>query len=168
MKKRITTTEFAGLTSPLLGLPVSYTWQGIATAIFLEFGRLNWAPNAKNPKGEFCLDLEWGWRIEKRRSIWFGSDSDDRRISSQLPKLLGARARGVSVYGRLPEIQVNLDDRFWLTSFTASGTKPEWALFLPDGTWCHVVNGVLYQEDGNRAEQRAAQRSGSSTASASR
>jgi len=152
MKRPVTREEFDVLTSPLRGLPVSHAWRGHATAIFLEFGKLNRPPNANNARGEFGLDLEWCWRIEKQRSIWFGSDSGDRRITNQLSRLKGAVVKDVLLYGRLPEIQINLEDRYWVMSFVAQETKPEWALFLPDGSWLHVVNGVLYNEDGIDAE----------------
>ena len=152
MKEKITHSEFATLAAPLRGLPVSHFWRGQGTAVFLEFVKLRTVPKMKNPKGEFCLDLQFGWRVERSRSIWFGSDSADRKISNQLPKLVGTVAAHISLQGRLPEVALYLKPQCWVTTFAAEAGQPEWALFLPDGSWCHVIGGVIYHEDSWGAE----------------
>jgi hypothetical protein len=156
MKEKITYAEFASLAAPMRGLPVSHVWRGYGTAVFLEFGKLRSVPKGNNPKGEFCLDLQFGWRVERSRSSWFGSDSGDRKISNQLPKLIGTVAANISLQGRLAEVALYLEPQCWVTTFSAAAGQPEWTLFLPDGSWCHVVNGVMYHEDNDGAEQPGA------------
>lgn len=153
MKKRITEKTFEELSSGIIGLPVSYVWQGYGTAIFLEFGELTYSDKLNHPKGEFSLDLEWSWRVENKRSILFGSFSTIQRITNKLAKLKGYTAKEIQLFGRLPEIIVNLGDKHWVVSFGTEEGQPEWALFLPDGSWIHVQNGVLYNENSQNAEQ---------------
>ena len=153
MKKRITEDRLNDLSSQIIGMPVSHTWRGYGSAIFLEFGKLKKSDRSKNPKGEFTLAIEWSWRVENKRSIWFGSFSGNQKISNQLPRLVGKTVKAVSLFGRLPEICLNLDNKHWVLSFATGEGQPEWALFLPDGSWCHVLNGVLYHEN-NKTEQQ--------------
>ena len=156
MKEKITLADFAEFAAPLRGLPVSHVWRGYGTAVFVEFGKLTQHPKMNNPRGEFCLDLQFGWRVERSRSIWFGSDSGDRRISNQLSKLVGFVAANISLQGRLPELALCLKPNCWITTFSAEAGQPEWTLFLPDGSWCYVFNGVLYHEDERGAEPKSA------------
>ena len=156
MKKRITEEKFKELSSKIVGMPVSHAWRGYGSAIFLEFGKLNYSEMQNYPKGELTLAIEWSWRIENKRSIWLGSFSGDQKISNQLPKLTGTTVKGVSLFGRLPEICINLDDKHWISSFATEEGQPEWTLFLADDSWFHVLGGVLYHEKNEIAEQPGA------------
>ena len=94
MRKRITENQFKEISSGIIGLPVSHVWRGYGSAIFLEFGDLEYSKRLNNPRGEFSLCVEWSWRIENKRSIWFGSFSGNQRMSNQLPKLKNKTVNG--------------------------------------------------------------------------
>ena len=125
--------DFISFASPLLGLPVSHVWRGIGSAIFLEFGelrpgRIRRDGSPGNPSGEWTLGIEWSWRIEGKRRIWCGSWSDEERWPRAFACLKGANVRTVSIYGRLPEISLDLSNGLHLLSMMTSEGDPEWGL----------------------------------------
>ena len=148
MQSRITPAEFERLTQTLVGLPVSRTWRGAGSAIFLEVGTLRRTPQWRYGKGEFTIMAEWSWRVERPRSVLFGSFSASARITNQLQKLTSERVESVSLAGRLPELVVALSGSLWLHAFTTVEGQPQWALYLPDGSWICVHRGVLVRESG--------------------
>jgi hypothetical protein len=129
----VITGEFEALVSPLLGLPISYLWQGHGSAIFLEFGTLrpHFLKNGKllnHPCGDWTLGIEWSWRIEGKRRIWCGSGSEKERQSRVFSRLLGAKVKSVSLYGRLREIELSLSNGLRIVSFSTVEGNPEWGL----------------------------------------
>jgi len=118
---------------PLIGLPVSNIWQGYGSAIFLEFGRLeirrrrDGSPG--NPRGDWGLMIEWSWRIEGRRRIWCGSWSDGARWPRAFSCLLHTTVSSISLFGRLPEIDVGFSNGLHVLSMMTRESDPEWALF---------------------------------------
>src|SRR4028119_424653 len=113
------------MTRSFIGLPVSRTWRGYGTAIFFELGELS--PRNRTRKdgsistthwGQATIDLEIGWRVERPRSIFFGSSSGDRRISNCLKKLERLEIVDITIQGRLPELIVQLTGGYWLHSFS--------------------------------------------------
>ena len=78
------------------GMPVSHSWRGYGSALFLEFGNLTaqlrndgspWLRkdgSALHPNGEVTLMIEWSWRIEDEHSIICGSWSDDGAVAAKL------------------------------------------------------------------------------------
>ncbi len=116
----------------VLGLCVSHAWRGYGTAIFLEFGRLS--PRTKrdgttgNPCGIFTLMIEWSWRVEESEKIAFGSWSDDSIWEAGLSNLIGQCVTDVDLFGRLPELQLSLSNKFYLMSFMTAEGDPAWAL----------------------------------------
>jgi hypothetical protein len=130
----ISLAEFETFTRPLLGLPISHIWNGYGSAIFFEFGLLNPSFRRRrdgshgNPTGEFTLMIEWSWRIEGKRRIWCGSWSDEERWGRMFLKLQNARVAAVSLTGRLPEIDIALDNGLHVVSFMTAEGDPEWGL----------------------------------------
>lgn len=129
--------HFHVLTRSLIGLPVSRTWRGYGTAIFFELGELSPRNYSRRDGtvhtsywGQATIDLEIGWRVERPRAIFFGSSSDDRRISNGLERLEGLEVVDIIVQGRLPELVVRLSHGFWLQSFSTWEGQPEWTLFF--------------------------------------
>lgn len=124
--------DFAFFTLPLIGLPVSRIWQGYGSAIFLEFGRVQ--PRRRRdgspgyPRGEWTLMIQWSWRIEGKRRIWCGSWSDGVRWPRAFARMEGAKVESVSLYGRLPEIDLNLSNGLHLLSMMTSEGDPDWVL----------------------------------------
>jgi hypothetical protein len=159
MKEKITTEnitleQFHTMTRSFIGLPVSRTWRGYGTAIFFELGQL--LPHHRTRKdgsvrttywGQATIDLEIGWRIERSRSIFFGSSSGDRRISNCLKKLEGLEIMDVIIQGRLPEVIVQLSGGFWLHSFSTWEGQPDWTLFFNENgdsrKWLTTKNGKI-------------------------
>jgi hypothetical protein len=137
MEERISDARFRELTRSLVGLPVSRTWRGGGTAIFFELGALTAVERQRKDGstrtsyfGEVGIMLQWSWRVERPRSVLFGSWSKTRVISNQLKKLQGTTVLDVSVEGRLPELVLQISGGHWVHSFTTVDGQPQWCLFL--------------------------------------
>ena len=131
-------SDFISFTSALIGLPINHIWRGYGSAIFLEFGeltpgRVRRDGSAGNPRGEWTLCIEWSWRIEGKRRIWCGSSSDEKRWPRAFARLMGARVTCVSLYGRLPEISLDLSNGLHLLSMMTAEGDPEWGLTQRSG-----------------------------------
>jgi len=133
MAEVISTDEFQILTRCLLGMPVSEAWPGFGSAVFFEFGKLS-RNEAERAKGEATAMLEWSWRVEKTKSVMFGSFSGARKIAHGLQSLVGRKILDVAIEGRLPELVIHLAGGLWIHSFTTIEGHPEWTLFLPGNT----------------------------------
>jgi hypothetical protein len=151
----ITPERFAELTRPLVGLPVSHSWRGYGSAIFLELGALKSAGPGRERRGDVSVMLQWSWRVESIRAIRFGSWSGERRITNGVRALTGRRVVDVGVTGRLPELVLSLDGGLWVHSFMTAEGQPEWTVFLPDGSWLHVVRGRLTHDTQNVRRRRS-------------
>jgi hypothetical protein len=137
----------------MIGLPVSHTWQGHGAAIFLEFGaltprmRLDGTPG--QPEGEMALMIEWSWRVEGRRSILWGSWTEQRRWARGLACLAQGTVTGVTTFARLPEIDLAISTGLHVVSLTTSTGDPCWTLFDRRGErqhWLRVRRGSLCVE----------------------
>ena len=130
--------DFVSFTSSLIGLPVSHIWRGHGSAIFLEFGALSPGRtrrdgSAGNPQGVWTLMIEWSWRIEGKRRIWCGSSSDETRWPRAFAYLVGASVESVSLYGRLPEISMDMSNGLHILSMMTAVGDPEWGLIQRSG-----------------------------------
>lgn len=143
MKRVISAEQFAGVVSGLHGVPISRTWRGIGTAIFVELGKLS---NAQRPKGEATIMLEWSWRVEAPKSIAFGSFSGDRKISNRLAKLVGLKVAEIGIVGRLPELFIRLSNGYYIQSFSTVEGDPEWCLLFRDGSAYYSQRQLLIEE----------------------
>jgi hypothetical protein len=153
----ITQAQFHELTFPMIGLPVSRAWRGGGTAIFLEIGELTkeifHCSNGHvvvRQRGQFTAMLEWGWRVERPQSIYFGSRSTDRLIENRFAKLQQGTIEVVDVVGRLPELVVQLSNGLWVHSFSTEEGQPRWYLTLDRNqsprTWLRSERGRLIKE----------------------
>jgi len=141
---------FASFAAALVGLPLTHVWRGHSSAIALEFGRLavggRRAGAPGHPRGEMGVMVESSWRIEGRRSILCGSGSGERPRRRAFALLDGAEVRGASLFGRLPEIEVEFSNRARLRSFMTAAGDPMWTLFDrrdPGVRWIGVRRGAL-------------------------
>lgn len=139
------------LTAKMIDLPITYTWRGHDSAIFIEFGKLTKDIKKNHPQGEFSLMLDCDWRVERPRSILLGSFCGQKRIDNQLKKLIGNSVTKIETLGYLPEIVISLSSNLRIASFTSYEGQPEWALFLPDKSWLQCKLGKIIQA---KAEQR--------------
>ena len=127
--------QFEDFAAPLVGMPVSHSWRGHGSAIFLEFGQLSPSSRLRRdgspcaPEGEMGLMIESGWRIEGRRSILCGSWSDEERWPRALACLARASVAGASLFGRLPEIDVALSSGLHVVSLMTVQGYPAWTPF---------------------------------------
>lgn len=158
----LTREQFHALTRPLIGMPVSHTWRGAGSAIFLELGALTTVTRTSRKRGEYTstfgevtLMLEWSWRVESPRAIQFGSWSENPRITRGVASLKGHTIMDVSLEGRLPELVLTLDGKRWLHTFMTYEGQPEWAIRMHDNAWVGVIRGHLYRQ-GPRSEWEAA------------
>jgi hypothetical protein len=145
MPEAITTEEFQKLTRRLLGLPVSHAWRGFGSAVFFEFGRLS-REGSRQARGEATAMLEWSWRVEKAKSVMFGSFSGERKIARGLLSLVGRKVLDVTAEGRLPEVVIHLSGGAWIHSFTTVEGHPQWTLFLPGNICLTSRLGRLQRE----------------------
>ena len=147
---RVSGTDFERLTAPLLGFPITHPWRGYGSALFLELGPLKRVRRVRRAghslKGLAGVMIEWSWRVERQRSIDFGSWSTDRKIDSGIRGLKRAKVESVHVEGRLPELRLALSDGRQVRSFMSSDGQPRWVLFLPDRSWLCVRRGVVTRE----------------------
>jgi hypothetical protein len=130
------------------GKKISYVWRGYGSAIFLEIGKLTTEPNRNHPQGELSVMLEGSWRIEKIRSIYFGSWSSDKKIDNSLKKLLSLNILDISIEGRLPELSLKLENNLWLKSFQTAEGQPEWCIFIDDYA-IYVKRGKIIKKKQN-------------------
>lgn len=154
----ITQKEFRELTKTILGLPVSWVWRGYGLAIFLEIGELTLEKkkNRKDGKervsytGKYGVMIEWSWRVERPKSIYFGSWSTNRLINNRLNKLKDTIIESIEIEGRLPELIIKLSSGLWLNSFATAEGQPQWCLFLdrnqPSHIWLKSEYGKLIKE----------------------
>src|SRR4028119_1531107 len=119
MKETISIEQFHLLTDPLKRWPVSRAWLGYGSAIFLELGALTTGKyKSGRQHGEACIMLEWSWRVERPKSVFFGSWSHDKKIDNRLSKLERLSILDITVASRLPELVVQLSGGLWIHSFT--------------------------------------------------
>jgi hypothetical protein len=117
----------------LLGQQVSAFWRGYGSALFLEFGKLtpvlrqDGTPGQS--EGELGLMIQWSWRIEDENSILCGSWSEQARWETYLADLVGRNIEEVSLFGRLPELSMNLSGGRYINSFMTAEGQPAWVLF---------------------------------------
>ena len=71
---------------------------------------------------------ESDWRVEKPRSIHFGSGFSYRRIDKLLNSMIGTRILAADILGRLPELRIELDDSRLFSTFTTWSNQPRWLI----------------------------------------
>lgn len=126
----------------MLGMPVSHAWRGYGSALFLELGKVT-DSRENNPRGEATFMLEFDWRVEKLRSIYFGSTSGSHKITNGLKRLAQEEVTGVEIEGRLPELIITFSGNLWLRTFTLYEPQPQWTIFLPNGECLSSEQGKI-------------------------
>lgn len=141
--------EAATVLSELAGMQITKTWLSVGSTIFLELGKLcetSLPSGNRMESGEATIFIEWDWRVERPRSIEFGSTSSERRLKSGIQRLVGRRVREITVDGRLPELTIALSGDRWLRSFMTDASQPMWHVFLKDRSCLFVERGRLRRE----------------------
>jgi hypothetical protein len=141
----ITYNKFVELTRPLVGLSISHSHinRNYSTPLFLEVGKLSKKyyryRNGREifiiqGKNTFALGLNW--RVERPRSIYFGSFNKFDLIKKRLLEINNTKIRSISVEGRLPELVIELSNGLWIHSFhegAVSETQPTWYIAFHKG-----------------------------------
>ena len=143
--------QFDEYRQALIGLEVSHVWRGYGSALFIEFGMLKPVRRLDgsegNPNGELGLTVEWSWRIENKSSIVCGSWSDESIWQATFDSLKGETVVNALLFGRLPELSVELTNGLFIVTFMTAEGDPEWALGdhrAPEGSrWLSVRDGRL-------------------------
>jgi hypothetical protein len=152
-------SAFEVFSTPMLGLEVTHLWRGHGSALFLEMGKLT--PRIRrdgtpgNPHGEMGLMIEWSWRIEDAHKILAGSWSDEELWQYLFDRITGSKVIGVSLFARLPEVQLMFSNGLHLCSMMTSDGDPKWAVFdRRDGTIksVGVRDGILHFEGESAVE----------------
>ena len=130
---------------------ISHVWLGHGSALFLELGTLSQGRKRKddsigNPQGEVTVMVDYDWRVESQRSIVGGSNNSRKRCISIAQKLLNAKVSSAKVVGRLPELELQLSNGFWVVTFSHNKGQPSWTVLFSSlglGALC-VERGKLY------------------------
>ena len=85
---------------------------------------------AGNPRGEITVIADFGWRVERQRSILGGSGDSKRRWATVSRKLLGASVLSAQTVGRIPELELQLSNGLWLVTFSRYEGQPTWAVLF--------------------------------------
>jgi len=119
---------------------INHVWRGAGTAIFLEIGSLD-LDSRRNPKGELTISVEWSWRIEGPNNILLGSFNEDEEIYKAIDILKGRKILTIEFFGRLKEIQLELEGEIWFSSFATVEGSPEWAACNNKNEWLYYRKG---------------------------
>lgn len=149
-------STFDRIAADIVGLNVGHLWRGYGSAIFLELGalspgRVRRDGSPGNPRGELTIGIEWSWRIEDAASIICGSWSEEELWEPAFDLIRGSRVTGLTLIGRLPEIDLALTDNRHLVSFATAEGQPEWTVVDRRSTphvWLSVRDGALFESDG--------------------
>lgn len=93
--------------------------------------------------------IEWSWRIENATAIICGSWSEEQLWTPAFDRLLHQRVAGVTLFGRLPEIDIELSNGSHVVSLMTAEGQPEWSLAdrrIAPSVWIKVKDGVLFEE----------------------
>ncbi|HKS06489.1 MAG TPA: hypothetical protein VJR92_09275 [Gemmatimonadaceae bacterium] len=98
--------------------------------------------------------IQWSWRVEKPRSIDFGSWSTNPRIDVGILLLAGPTIESVHFDGELPELTLALSDRRRIKTFMTEQSQPAWTMFLADDSWITVERGRLMHDTQNQLKAK--------------
>ena len=101
--------------------------------------------------GEITIGIEWSWRVENATSIICGSWSEEELWAPAFDVIRKSHVTALSIFSRIPEIDLTLADNLHLVSFMTAEGQPEWHLAdrrSTSHTYLSVRDGVLFESDG--------------------
>ena len=128
----INEARFAELAGPFTDLPISATWLGDYTALYLEIGPLTDAyAESRRPKAAHTAYLGFHWVLESDAGQELSSTQSGAatRIGSALT---GDRVAAVTV-SPSSELIIGLASGRRIRSVASEPNEPEWAIYLPPG-----------------------------------
>ncbi len=148
--------QFDQLAISLVGEQISYLWRGHGSAVFIEIGELTPLANRDgspgHPEGRVSLGVEWSWRIQNDQSILCGSWSEEALWEPSFEQLRGATIQGCSLFGSMPEIQLNTSAGVSFVSFSTTDGQPQWHIVdrrADADCWFTVKKGQLHAGGGD-------------------
>jgi len=135
--------QFQALVQPLIGLPISYTWKGYGSAIFIELGELTTVNRRHNAEGVSTIWVDWDWRVEVGTSVLYGSSNSRPEIKAGIDTLIGSTIQAVSLYGEVPELLVQFSNGHSLRSMVAVSGNPEWRIKLAQENYLFAEGQIL-------------------------
>jgi hypothetical protein len=160
MKKSVKISSVSDAVAAMLGMKISHVWRGNGSAIFLELGKtvtrtriLKNGKKLKSRYGRFSVMIEWGWRIEKMRSIYAGSSCSDIILNNRIKKLEGETIDCLSFDGRIPELYLKISGGYWLRTCSMCAGSVKWVIFERDPSgdarcWYTWENGSFVTQAG--------------------
>lgn len=130
----ITFDRCNSLLSVVSGMKVSRVRQSVDPCLFLELGRLKRIKvlDTHRSKGQVTLMIESDWRIEKPRSIQFGSAFSKGILRKSLPELVGTFVSSLLIDADSRELCAVLSDGRKLRTFSDWDTQPCWTILIRD------------------------------------
>ena len=152
--KLLNKSEIEAYLQKCVNLPISDAWMGYGTAIFLELGKLYKRKDNRTytlkGNGRISIMIEWSWRLESNKSIITGSFDTKKKMGNELNKLIGKSIKEISIFGRIPEICVNINQNRWLCSYATEKGQPEWAILFKKKGYLEVKKGKIYYTISNK------------------
>jgi hypothetical protein len=153
--KRISRSQFETMVSGMVAMEITRASPGAGTCLLLDVGeiekemvKLRSGKLREYQTGRFGFMIEWEWRVERARSIEFGSASTIRRVDRHIESLQGEVIAGVELVGEIPELKISLSSGRRLLSFMTIESQPAWVVFLNfHESWIHVKRGYLYHSN---------------------
>ncbi len=135
--------DFAETVRPLIGLPIGHAWKGYGSAIFLELGKLRPTGHNDHPTGEFCIGIEWDWRLEFGSTVEFGSSNTGAEINKRISSIEGAAVESLETFGRVPELLIGLSTGHRIRTTVMTTGDPEWSIRIGEDKWVYVTDGKV-------------------------
>lgn len=124
--------------------------------MFLEFGKLKEVVRPRsgrhNLQGDYSIMVEWSWRVEGETSILGGSWSDEQLWPTISEALRGRFVHEINVFGKLPELLIQLSGNVNVVTFMTAEGQPQWTIFenTPDSeggpNWITVEDGQIVRQ----------------------
>ena len=143
------------MVSGMIGMEITKPRPGSGSCLLIEVGETK-VETVKDlsgtlheyPRGHFGFMIEFDWRVERERSIEFGSASGLRKMDRGIESLRGERIAAVKLVGEIPELKISLSSGRRLASFMTIESQPAWVVFLNfHESWIHVRRGCLYHSN---------------------
>ena len=118
--------NFSDAVKPLVHKPVGRVWKGYGSAIFLEIGQLTPETfrGSESLHGDFCISIEWDWRVELGSNILFGSSNSRPEIVEQLHKLENSSIQSIQMVGHIPELLISLSTGYRIHTMSMVDGEP--------------------------------------------
>ena len=122
--KKLSNQEIETLIEPMIGLPISSSWQGYGSAIFFELGKLS-SEKLRNKKGEASINIEWDWRVNNHQSILYGSSNSRNEIEKGLNSLKNTHVTSIEFENDVLDIKIKLSNGHIIRSATMKTGDPQ-------------------------------------------